>query len=53
MSRSCFVPVFTYWNVNGLLPLIKIIKCMIEYFIRPITLGLVPVAPECRLQMSA
>ena len=53
MSRSCFVPVFIYWNVNGLLPLIKIIKCMIEYFIGPITLGRVLVAPECRLQMSA
>ena len=52
-SRSCFVPVFTYWNVNGLLPLIKIIKCMIEYFIGPITLGPGLVAPERRLQMSA
>ena len=52
MSRSCFVPVFTYWNAKDLLPLITILKCMIEYFIGPITLGPAPVAPECRLRMS-
>lgn len=52
MTSSCFVPSFTYWNVNAMLPLIKIIECMLEYFIGPITLGLVPVEPECMLQMS-
>lgn len=35
-----------------MLPLIKIVKCMIDYFIGPITLRLVPVVPECMLQMS-
>lgn len=35
-----------------MLPLIKLIRYTIEYFIRPITLWPVPVKPECILLMS-
>lgn len=35
MTRSVSVPLFTDWNVSAVLPLIKIIKYTIEYFVRP------------------
>lgn len=52
VAKSCFVPSFTYWNVSAMLPLIKIIKYMIKYFIGPITLQAMPVGSECILQIS-
>ena len=52
LARSCFAPSFTYKNISVMFPLIKLIRYMIAYFIRPIALWPVPVKPESILLMS-